>query len=289
MEGIVFLNGLYLPASEARVPIFDRGFTYGDGLFETMRIYRGKAFALDLHIQRMRIGAEELAIPFPDGIKAIIPELIKRNDLSRCGGSIRITLTRGMDSGHAKRDSGLLPPVNPSPTVVIVARPLDPKVKERQREGVKATFLEGLKPSLPWIKSLNRLPHILGAVEANRRGVDEGLFVTKDGEILEGTVSNIFIVDNDLLKTPPLGGILPGITRRFILELARRLGLSCQETSIMKGDMEGCQEAFLTNSLLEVAPLIMVDGMPIGDGRIGPMTRDIQRAYRELVKATINP
>lgn len=281
MNSIVFLNGQFLPIEKARVSIFDRGFTYSDGLFETMRIYRGKVFALDLHIQRMRIGAGELAIPFPDGIEAMIPELIERNNLSRCDASIRITLTRGIDYG------GLLPPVNPSPTIVMVARPLDPRVKKRQREGVKATFLEGLNPSLPWIKSLNRLPHILGAIESNRRGVDEGLFVTQDGEVLEGTVSNIFIVDNGLLKTPPPGGILPGITRRLVLELASRRGLFCQETSIMKWDTERCQEAFLTNSLLEVAPLVMVDGIPIGDGRMGPVTRGIQMAYRELVNATV--
>jgi len=279
MNNIVFLNGQFLPANKAMVSLFDRGFTYGDGVFETMRSYNGKVFALDLHMERLTESAGRLVIPFhPKRIyfKNSIEKLLKLNTLNHEGAYIRLTITRGVDYGR------LIPSQALKSTIAIIAKPLDAKIQQYQRNGMRAVYLSN-KRSLPHIKSINLLSNVLGLIEAKKRKAQEGIF-TDGNKILEGAITNIFISDGKSIKTPPIeDGILPGITRRLLIELARKEGIEVAEISLSKKDLKNCKEAFLTNSIMEIVPLLKIDDKLVGNGKIGLLTRRLQQSYKYMM------
>ncbi len=282
MRRQVYLNGSIVPETRASIPVFDRGFSYGDGVFETLLIKGGRPVYLKEHLKRLKEGIKILGIPAA-GVRILtrdirdgaIAVLAGKNGL-KGGASVKIIVTRGVDPG------GHAPKKNAIPTTVMIARPIDENTLSISREkGVKAVTVDGLMPSLPGIKSLNYLPNIIGKDIALRFGADEAIFMDKNGIISEGTSSNIFVVKNGVILTPALGkrpseGPLPGVVREAVIRLAGKKGLKVKETIVHKKDLYECDEAFLTNSILGAAPLVKIDKRPVKGGRSGPLTRTVQ-------------
>lgn len=282
---VVYLNGRYVQAERAKVSAFDRGFAYGDGLFETIRAYAGWVFALDRHLERLKKGADQIGIPFEGDVgewRQVMGKLLRRNRLQATDASLRLTVTRGADVLGS-----LLPPdASPSPTLLLVARPLDAAIAERQQVGIGAVTVRWGSPFNPLqIKSLDYLYNMLAMAHAKREGAVEALFVGADGCVIEGTTSNVFSVAQGILATPPEdSGLLPGITREVVIELAKREGLIVREAPIRLDELLSSDEAFLTGSLKEITPLISVDGSKIGASSPGPVTRHLQKCYRAAVE-----
>ncbi|MFI5396758.1 MAG: aminotransferase class IV [Candidatus Binatia bacterium] len=275
----VHLNGRLLAASRAQISVFDRGLLYGDGLFETLRAYKGRPFGLHEHLSRLQTSASFLGIALPhQPWQKDIAVLLQRNKLLGTDAWVRITLTRGVAA------PGLLPPSRIHPTVIISAGPLDPTIAKAQRRGAQVALLPFARYGvLAEHKILNYLPAVLGKVIAARHGAFEGLFVDADGLVTEGTTSNIFVWRHMQLIAPPTGGILPGLTRRLVMEAATADGLRVTERPLTTHDLLDADEAFITSSLAEVVPIIAVDARSIGNGQVGPRTQRMQRLYRQMV------
>ena len=283
---VVYLNGRYVQAERAKVSAFDRGFSYGDGLFETVRAYAGWVFGLEHHLARLKKGADQIGIPFEDDVsewRQVMGELLRRNRLQAADASLRLTVTRGPDVLGS-----LLPPdASLSPTLLLVTRPLDAGIAERQQVGIGTVTVHWGSPFNPFqIKSLDYLYNMLAMAQAHREGAQEALFVDRDGCVVEGTTSNLFSFSKGVLMTPPLSsGLLPGITRDVIIELAKKEDLTVSEAPVHLNDLLAVEEAFLTGSLKEVMPLITVDGRTIGTGSPGTVTQHLQKCYRAAVEA----
>ena len=282
---VVYLNGRYVQAERAKVSAFDRGFSYGDGLFETIRAYTGWVFGLERHLARLKKGADQIGISFEGDVgewRRVMGELLRRSSLRAADASLRLTVTRGPDVLGS-----LLPPdALPSPTLLLVARPLYAGIAERQQVGIDAVTVHWGSPFNPLqIKSLDYLYNMLAMVQAQREGAQEALFVDRDDCVVEGATSNLFSFSKGVLTTPPLSsGLLPGITRDVIIELAKKEGLTVSEAPVHLNDLLAVEEAFLTGSLKEAMPLVTVDGRRIGAGRPGPVTRHLQQRYRAAVE-----
>lgn len=276
----VCLNGAMLPMHEAAVSVFDRGFLYGDGVFETVRIYNGIPFMLDEHMERLIAGLKTLRFQkIPAGIKVYASRLIEANKINN--GSLRIAVSRG------ELTAGIDPSVCKDPTVVITAREGIPYPKESYSRGFRAV-IAGIRKDqnspLSRIKSANFLTHILAKGEATDAGADEAIMLNYDGFVTEGTVSNLFILKGNTIVTPSIeSGILPGVTRKTIIEISRETGFNVEEREVAQGELYNAEEVFLTNSLLEVMPLVEVDKKAIGTGLPGKTTMAIHKKYRQLV------
>ncbi len=278
----VWLDGRLLDQAEASIAIGDRGFLLGDGLFETMRAYAGRVFRLEAHLARLRAGAERVGIPLPDGLKQAVLETVAANDAVPPGDvAVRLTLTRG-EAGN-----GLLPAEAPPSTALVTARPYRPDRAWYER-GLAAGIARGRldeHSATAGLKRLGYLEAIVAMREAAAAGYQDALFLDTAGHLAEGAASNIFIVAGGSLLTPPLScGVLPGITRAEVVELARAQGLAVREEPLEPAVLAEASEAFLTSSLRELAPLVSVDGRPVGDGRSGPTTLVLLEAYRRLVR-----
>ncbi|PWB45806.1 MAG: branched-chain amino acid aminotransferase [Candidatus Methylomirabilota bacterium] len=282
---VVYLNGRYIQAERAKVSAFDRGFIYGDGLFETIRTYAGWVFALDRHLGRLKKGADQIGIPFTGDAgkwRPVMDALLRRNHLQDTDASLRLTVTRGPDVLGP-----LLPPdAPPSPTLLLVAKPVDAGIAQRQQVGVGVITVHWGDPFNPLqIKSLDYLYNILATAQAQREGALEALFVGTDNCIIEGATSNVFSISHGVLTTPSeSSGLLPGITREVVIELAKREGLTVHETPLPLDTLLSADEVFLTGSLKEITPVIAVDGRTIGTGRPGPVTQQLQQRYRTAVE-----
>ncbi len=281
----VWLNGALLPEAEARVSLFDRGYLYGDGLFETMRAYGGRIFRLRRHLERLAEGARAINLsyaPEQNEIEKIAEELLQANGLT--DAYLRLTVSRGLGLGP-------LPGENLAPTVSLIARPLQLPSPETYERGWKAILVESaLSPGsrLSQLKPLSYLDKTLAKMEAKKAGVDEAILVNSRGEITEASTSNLFLVKgNDLLTPPAEAGLLAGITRAAVLELAPALSLQVVETRLTPADLSSAAECFLTNSILEVMPLTGVGEAPIGEGQPGRISRKIHKAYQNLVKSEL--
>ncbi len=277
MSGSVYINGEFVPVDSAVVSVLDRGFGYGDGVFETMRAYRGVIPALERHIERLRYSTEVLEIPFAGfgRIKDIIGRLLGYNGLDGREACVKVIVTRGVDR------NGLLPKEGLQPTVVVQTRPLDVnEISVFQEKGVSVSAVYGFLSPLSHMKTLNFLPKMIARMAARRNGAYEGLLI--DGTtILEGTTSNFFIIKNRQLRTPPADGrILPGITRELVMEIALKEGLDCIESTISMEDLEGAEEAFITNSVIEIMPVTSIGEGSIGGGTPGILTRKLLNAYK---------
>ena len=274
----MWLNGRIVDAGGTLLPITERGFLYGDGLFETVRVYGGQPFLLARHVARLRAGARILAIPVPGTTSywaRAIGRVLAVNGIG--DAAVRLTVTRGTAVG-------LEPPVHPRPTVLVQARGLDPALSAAQMSGVNVCLLPFARGSGPFVelKTLGYLPAVLAKREARRRKAYDGLYVTDDGNVTEATTANFFVWQDDRLRTPG-EGILRGITRDLVATLARRLGLRVEERPIRRAALRGAQEMFLTSSVVEILPVVQVDGRKIGTGAPGPITRRLQEAYRRQV------
>lgn len=287
----VYFNGKVVPEDRACVSVLDRGFNYGDGLFETLKASRGRPVLLAEHTARLRAGARALGFAlksldplFADIRAGVIEKLLARNGLLKTDAHVRITVTRGVGgSGHT-------PPKNANPTTVIVARGIDPDAIEVLRKrGVRAVTLTGPLPTMAGIKSLNFLPNIMGKTQALKQGAFEGIFIGEDSMVREGTSTNVFMVAGDEVVTPPAGTLgssdaLPGVTRGAVMELAVVEGFRVIERPFTAGELAGGDEAFLTNSILEVLPLVKIDSRKVGSGATGPVTRLLQRLLAQKVR-----
>ena len=280
MSEIVYLDGSLMPLSQARISILDYGFLYGFGLFETMRAYGGQVFRLDSHLSRLTRSAEILGIPIESVVlKEAVMATIQANGIS--DARIRITISIG--EGKMNPD----PATCKKPTILILAGHYQPYTEQVYRKGFSAvvsTIRRNSGSPLSRLKSANYLESMLAKQEARGAGVEEALCLNEKGLLAEASMSNIFLVTDGMLRTPGLeSGILAGITREVALELASRLGISTLEQDIRLDELFHAEEAFITNSLIELMPLTEVDGKPIGSGRPGPFTRKLMAGYKKLV------
>ena len=281
MSEIVYLNGSLIPRSQAKISALDYGFLYGYGVFETMRAYEGQVFRLDNHLRRLAHSAEVLGLPIGTlDLKKAIMDTIQANQLS--DARIRVAISIG--EGETVPD----PSTCNKPTVLILAGDYQPYPEEVYQKGFRVVVSSIHRNSgspLSRIKSANYLDSLLARKEARTAGANEALCLNEKGFLAEASMSNIFLVTNGILRTPGQeSGILPGITRETILELAPPLGINTLEDNISLDELSQAQEAFLTNSLIEVMPLTEIDGKPVGSGTPGSLTKKLLTAYRELVR-----
>ena len=281
MERIVYYNGVFAPEKKVSISPFNRGLLYGDGLFETLRAYSGRVFRLEQHLNRLAEGLQVLRIePCPQAadIERAVYELLKRNKLS--DASIRITLFRGGSEGPE-------PQQGIAPALLITARPVAYYREEDYAQGFRVHLVSPRRNSyspLSRIKSINYLDNILGRLEARDNNAQEALFMNSNGWVAEGATANIFMIKDTTLITPPLDArILPGITRAAVLEIAQRGSREVTEEAFSPEELLRADEAFLTNSLMEIMPLVMVNEHPVGSGIPGPLTRELHQRYRKLV------
>ncbi|HEY93054.1 MAG TPA: hypothetical protein G4O17_04855 [Dehalococcoidia bacterium] len=282
MSEIVYLNGYLMPLGQASISVLDYGFLYGYGLFETMRAYGGKIFRLDSHLSRLARAAEILGLPIEAlELKDAVMDTIQANKL----GDARIRITISMGEGGMVPD----PSTCGKPTVLILTGHYQPYPEQVYQKGFRAvvsSIRRNSQSPLSRLKSANYLESILAKQEARAAGVDEALCLNEKGLLAEASMSNIFLVTDGILRTPGQeSGVLPGIIRETIMELASQLGINTLEQDIRLDELFQAQEAFFTNSLIEVMPLIEVDGKFIGSGRPGSLTQRLMVAYKELVLA----
>jgi len=281
---IVFFNDKFLPINEAAVSVLDRGFTLGDGLFETLRSYGGNVFQLEDHLDRLLASAKKIFLEIPYNKKRlaeIIDEILKKNQLQEA--YIRITITRG------EGPPGLSFPEISQPTIVVYAKEMPVLPQEYYEQGIKiATFQNSATQTAilnPQVKSCNYLSQIIIKELANRKEAFEGIILEDDKKVTEGTVSNIFIVKDKKLKTPALSQfILPGITRKFILELSQKEQIPSEETQLTVENIYDADEAFIVNTGIEILPVSNADSIKIGNGRPGEITKALRQAFFKTVE-----
>ena len=273
------VNGEITPAEEARVSVLDNGFTFGDAVYETLRTYGGRPFHLDRHLERLRRSAERLAIPMPAGdvLARDLDALLARAANSESYIRIIVTRGRGDISYHFDRVKG--------PTVVMVVKPLAPFPASYHTEGVPVILSSVRRNSPrsldPAIKSCNLLNNILAMREAQAKGAFEPVMLNETGEVAETASANLFLVKDGTLLTPPLdAGILAGVTRQLVLDLAPGLALPVREEPVSVKDLLAADEAFITSTLKEVLPVATIDGRPVGAGHPGPVTLRLLGAVR---------
>ena len=271
-----YLNGEVLPLEEARIPVLDRGFIFGDGVYEVIPVFGGRLFRLTEHLKRLAASLKAVRIPRPlgdDEWATILKTLVDRNG----GGnqSVYLQVTRGV----ARRDLVLAEPV--SPTVFAMSNPLTPP---REPEPVGAVTCDDIRWRYCYIKAIGLLPNVLLRLQAADAGAYEAILI-RDGRVTEGTASNVFAVHAGVVTTPPKGPeLLPGITRDLIVELLQAAHLPCHETLISAEALASADEIWLTSSVRELCPVTTLDGRPVGPGVPGPLWRralDLYQAHKQ--------
>lgn len=285
MDKWVFLNGQFVPRENAHVSIYDHGFLYGDGAFEGIRAYHGKAFKLAEHVDRLYRSLKALWIELPYGreqFAANIEKLIEINEVT--DGYIRVTVTRGVTLGLDPKN------IKTEPTVVISSDKLSLYPQSMYENGLEVvtvgTRVANPQVMEPRIKSTGKyLCNIQAKIEANQVGAGEGLMLTEDGYVAECTGDNIFFVKDGVVYTPPAYlGILEGITRQTVMELLAELGIRVEEKVFTRFDLYTADESFLTGTAAEVIPMVKLDDRTIGDGKPGAITRRLIAAFRDYVE-----
>lgn len=290
MEEIVYLNGLLIPRSQAMVSVFDHGFLYGYGLFETMRAYHGKIFLLERHLRRFLNSAKIIGLTGNlteiDLNKACM-DTLKANNLE--DARLRLTISRGEVDSFPGSGS------DTTPTVLVTARSYSALPAQIYDRGFKAGISSLRRCSqsvLSRLKSANYLLNVMAKTEAEEAGLDEALLLNEQGFLTEGSISNVFFATSSGLVTPPLeSGILPGITREVVMELAADMGIEVSEDDVRLEDLGRFDEAFLTNSVMEIMPLVEVRDtgkvITIGSGKPGELTMNLMTAYSDMVDREI--
>jgi len=284
MSQSIYINGQYFSRQDAKISVYDHGLLYGDGVFEGMRIYNRRVFALSDHMDRLYESARAIALKIPMSIESLteaVVETVAKNDLQE--GYVRLVVTRGGNQ------LGLDPFRCEEPQIIIIADTISLYPEKFYSEGldlVTASTIRNHPAALsPRIKSLNYLNNIMAKIEALRAGCIEAVMLNHKGEVAECTGDNIFIVRRGRLLTPPIdAGILEGITRNTVLQLAAGLGIEVGEETLTRHDLFVAEECFLTGSAAEVIPAVRLDGREIGDGKPGPVTRRLSDAFRDHVR-----
>lgn len=272
---IVHIDGRLVEEADARVSALDRGLLSGYGLFETLRAYGGRPWALGDHYERSQAGAGSigLAIPDIDTIAGAIAAVLEANELRDAG--VRFTVTGGTGPPDPQA-----PPVGP-PTLIVTAWPLHDYTELYERGAALATLAEGGRP-LAAVKTTSYAVSVAGRVHAQRAGADDALFCGVDGRVLEATGSNLLVVEGSAVRTPSVDdAILPGVTRRYVMEVAQALGYSVEEATLTVDDLYAADEVVMTSSLREVYPVREIDGRPT---RRSGAADELRRAYRALVE-----
>jgi branched-chain amino acid aminotransferase len=280
----IWLDGQWLDRDSAKVSVFDHGLLYGDGVFEGMRVYNGRTFRLDDHINRLYDSAKAILLEVPMSraeMTALTSEGVNRAGLKE--GYLRHIITRGVG------DLGLDPRKCPKPSVIIIFDTIKlwpSEVYERGLNVVTAgTPIPHREALSPRVKSLNYLPHILAKLEGIVAGADDVIMLDATGSIAEASGMNLFIVKDGVLSTPAIyAGILKGVTRDVVIEIALAAGLTVHETMLNRYDLYTADEAFFTGTAAEIAPIKQVDGRLIGEGPNGPVTRDLTARFRKLTR-----
>ena len=281
----VWFGDRVVPVGEARVSVFDHALLYGDGIFEGIRIYGGKIFKEKEHIKRYFLSAKaiRLQIPMsPEGVSAAMYETMKANGITG-DGYIRLLCTRGVGL------LGISILHTACPTVIVIADKIalyPPEVYQRGLRCIVSSISRNhVNSTSPRVKSLNYLNNVMAKLEAKDNGCDEAIMLTPNGTIAECTGDNIFLIRDGVVMTPPLSdGMLEGITRELVMELARKRGLRVEEKTLIRHDLYACDECFATGTAAEVVPIVEVDRRPVGDGKPGPITKQLTQdfvAYRQ--------
>ncbi len=289
MSKWVYVSGEYVLEDEAKVSVFDHGFLYGDGVFEGIRAYGGKVFRLEEHLERLWESAKaiSLEIPLPrEQLKERLLESLRKNELK--DAYIRLLVSRG------KGDLGLDPRKCPQAGLIIITDKISIYSEELYEKGMEV-IIASTRRNIPSalncrIKSLNYLNNILAKIEANREGMPEAIMLSKDGYIAACTGDNIFIVKEGKVVTPPVWvGILSGITREVVMEIAQKEGIPIEEDIFTPFDLYNSDECFLSGTAAEVIPVTRVDGKTIGEGVAGPLTRRLMEKFRQLTRVEGTP
>jgi len=278
---IVFLNGKFVPEKQAVVSVFDRGFLYGDALFETLLVTGGRPFLWPEHLRRLQQGVDALKLSLPfshDELLAFAAQLIQRNQMPEA--MLRLTLSRGVTPrGYSPRHAA-------NPAVVMTLHPtpvLDPARPPRWRLITSSLRLPANDP-LARFKTANKLRHVLARAQADNAGADDALLLNTDGHLAEAASANLFWVKNKVVRTPPLSaGPLPGVTRRLVLDLCQKLNIPARETLARPGALRQADGVFLTLASLGIVEVLSLDGNKM---RRSPLTRKLYTAYRALLRAS---
>jgi branched-chain amino acid aminotransferase len=284
MSRKIYIAGKLVPQEDAKISVFDHGLLYGDGVFEGLRSYSGKVFRLQAHVERLFDSAKAiwLTIPLsPKQLSDAINDTVRANDV--VDGYIRAIVTRGAGS------LGLDPNKCSNPQVIIIADAISlypPELYENGLEIITVSVMRTHPAALnPRIKSLNYLNNILAKIEGLQAGCIEALMLNHKGEIAECTGDNIFLVRKGVLYTPPIdAGILEGVTRDAVIELAQQAGIEVREVPLTKHDVYIADEVFLTGTAAEVIPVVKVDSRTIGSGKPGPITLDLKQRFHALTR-----
>ncbi|MSP25743.1 MAG: branched-chain-amino acid aminotransferase [Myxococcales bacterium] len=283
MARLVVIDGVPCAPEEAKISVYDRGFLYGDSVFETVRTYVGRVFSLDLHLARLERSAASLGITMPVSRDVLMREIVAalanaHNEESYA----RLMITRG--SGAL----GLDPALARTATRVLLIEPLTMPPPETYARGIRALCIPTVRASdaAHSAKIANYLASALALRDARAAGADEALVVDRNGLVIEGTTSNVFAVADGRLLTPSLeSGILDGITRELVLERARELGLAIELRALSPAELSASDEVFITSTIRELVPVVVVDGRTVGLGVPGKWTRALHRAFRQHVGA----
>ncbi len=278
----VAIDGQAVDAEAAQVSVYDRGFLYGDGVFETLRSYGAGLFRLEQHLERLAWSCSEVLIDLPLGVEALTREVRELTGALRpreaVDVAVRLVVTRGqgplgLDVAGCDR-----------PTRVLFVSALAPPDASLYERGVELVSSSVVRPSdaLGGAKVLSYLPSIVALAQARRRGAHEALILSREGYVLEGASSNVFALREGVLCTPPTSdSILPGITRQVVMDAARALELPVEERRLTPGELASADEVLLSSSLRELVPVVSLDGFAIADGRVGPWARRLLDALRE--------
>ena len=288
MAATVNVNGRVSGERDAVISVFDHGFLYGEGVYETMRTYNGRPFLYDRHMHRLRRSAHMIALDVPftdDELLARTQATMAAAHLDGAEAYIRVLLTRGV--GELTYD----PKATPTPSLVIIVKPQIDPAPEVYDTGVHVVIVDVVRnhPGSvnPLIKSNNLMNSALAMQEALRRNAFEGIMRNYRGELTECTTANLFIVRDGVALTPPLeSGLLPGITREFLFDVGRDLGIDVREQVLHDADLYGADEAFLTSTTREAVPITSVDDRTIGTGKPGPVTARLLAAFRTVAHAS---
>ena len=284
MPRTIFLNDRLVPEAEARISVFDHGLLYGDGVFEGLRSYGGRVFRLDAHLDRLWASARAICLEIPlakEAMAQAVIDTLAANGLA--DGYIRLIVTRGAGT------LGLDPNRCSNPQVIIIADTISLYPQEFYEQGLRivtaATQRIQSAALSPRIKSLNYLNNIMAKLEGLRAGCVEALMLNHKGEVAECTGDNVFVVRSGRLLTPPPdAGILEGITRNAVMELAHAAGIDCREATLTRHDLYTADECFLTGTAAEVIPVVDIDGRKIGSGVPGPVTTRLKDDFHALVR-----
>ncbi|MFQ5463646.1 MAG: aminotransferase class IV [Phycisphaerae bacterium] len=278
MKELAYLNGIYCPIDQAMVSIEDRGYLFGDGVYEVVACYHGKPFLLDAHLARLRKSLAAVRIDYDWDqcpFEPIIEQGLRKSAMGR-RGMVYIQITRGTEARSHVYGDGL------TPTVVLTFKPMEPLSAARRQRGVHMMTAEDIRWAHCFIKAITLLPNVLVKNEATRKGFDDAIFVTPTGEVRECTSANVFIANDGVLTMPPrTRSVLHGVTQGFLIQCAEGIGLKVREASFDVATMMSADEVFLSSTTVEVLGVTQIDGRAVADGKVGATT---QRLYREFRK-----